>query len=114
MSEDGNIERALGVVIGKLDGIEGRLDRQDESRAVLHKRLDDLILRTTHLETDMHSAKNRLDAHEKVTIEVTTLRTKAEGAGTVGRWLLRIGIGLVTVAGWLIGVYTWLTGKPPP
>lgn len=114
MPEDSNIERALGVVIGKLDGIEGRLDRQDESRAVLHKRLDDLILRTTHLETDMHSAKNRLDAHEKVTEEVTALRTKAEGAGTLGRWLLRLGIGIITVAGWLIALYSQITGRPPP
>lgn len=62
----------------------------------------------------MSSVKNRVEAHEKVTVEVTTLRTKAEGAGTLGRWLIRIGIGVVTAAGWLIGAYTWMTGRPPP
>lgn len=114
MPTNSNIERAIGVVIGKLDGIEDRLDRQDESRAALHKRVDDLILRTTHLETDMGSIRNKVDAHEKVTVEVTTLRTKAQGAGTLGRWLVRLGIGIVTVAGWIVGLYTYWTGRPPP
>lgn len=113
MSES-SIERALGVVIGKLDGIEGRLDKQDASRAILHQRLDDLVMRTTHLESDMLSVKGRVEANEKVTVEVTTLRSKAEGAGTLGRWLIRLGIGVVTAAGWLVGVYTYLTGRPPP
>lgn len=114
MPTHSNIERSLGVVIGKLDGIEDRLDRQDESRAALHRRVDELVLRQTHQEADILSIKNKVDAHEKVTAEVTTLRTKAEGAGTVGRWLIRIGIGIVTFAGWLVGVYTWMTGRPPP
>lgn len=114
MPETSNIERALGIVLGKLDGIEDRLERQDDSRAKLHSRLDDLVMRTTHLESDMSSVKNRVEAHEKVTVEVTTLRTRAEGAGTLGRWLIRIGIGVVTAAGWLIGAYTWMTGRPPP
>ncbi|TKT69067.1 DUF1515 family protein [Aquamicrobium sp. LC103] len=114
MAESGSIDHKLGVVIGKLDGIEGRLDRQDESRAVLHKRMDDLVLRQTHMEADVSSLKNKVEGMEKVTVEVTTLRTKAEGAGTLGRWLIRVGIGVVTLAGWLLGAYTWLTGRPPP
>jgi hypothetical protein len=39
------VERALGIVLGKLEGIEGQLKRQDESRAALHRRLDDLVMR---------------------------------------------------------------------
>lgn len=111
---DSNIERAIGVVIGKLDGIEDRLDRQDESRAKLHKRLDEQVMRLTHMESDVASLKHKVEGMERVTVEVTTLRTKAEGAGTVGRWLLRAGIVLVSFAGWLVGVYTYLTGRPPP
>ncbi len=114
MPTNSNIERAIGVVIGKLDGIEDRLDRQDESRAALHRRVDELVLRQTHQEADILSIKNKVDAHEKVTVEVTTLRTKAEGAGTVGRWLLRAGIAIVGFVGWVLGLYTWLTGRPPP
>jgi hypothetical protein len=111
---DESVERALGVVIGKLDSIDDRLERQDESRARLHRRVDDLVMRTTHLETDMSTIRSKVEGMEKVTVEVTTLRTKAQGAGTLGRWLIRLGIGIVTAAGWAIGVYTWLTGKPPP
>ncbi|MCB1468690.1 MAG: DUF1515 family protein [Rhizobiaceae bacterium] len=109
-----NVERALGVVIGKLDGIDARLDRQDESPAKLHQRLDEQTMRLTHKESDVASLKNKVEAHDKVTVEVTTLRTNAEGAGTAGRWLLRLGIGIVTFAGWLLGIYTWMTGNPPP
>jgi hypothetical protein len=104
----------LGDLIAKVDAIEQRFDRADESRANVHRRLDDLLLRTTHLETDIGSIRNRVDAHEKVTVEVTTLRTKAEGAGTLGRWLIRAGIAIVSFAGWMLGLYTWLTGRPPP
>lgn len=107
-------DRALGIVIGKLEAIDDRLTHQDESRAILHKRLDDLVLRTTHLESDVSSITTKVQGMEKVTVEMTTLRTKAEGAGTVGRWLLRVGIGIVGFVGWVFGLYTWLTGRPPP
>lgn len=109
-----NIERSLGIVIGKLDGIEDRLNRQDESRAALHRRVDDLVLRQTHQEADIVSIKNKVDGMEKVTVAVTTLRTKAQGAGALGHWLIRIGIGVVSVAGWIYGAYLWVTGRPPP
>lgn len=88
--------------------------RADESRANVHRRLDEVVMRTTHLESDVASTKNKIEAMEKVTVEVTTLRAKAEGAGTLGRWLIRIGISVVTVAGWIAATYTWLTGRPPP
>jgi len=109
-----NIDRALGVVIGKLEGIEDRLERQDRSRAALHARVDQLASQTAHLESDLTAIKSKVDGMEKVTVEVTTLRTQAQGAGTAGRWLLKIGIALLTAAGWLLGAYTWLTGRPPP
>lgn len=114
MPTNSSIERSIGIVIGKLDGIEDRLNRQDESRAVLHRRMDDMVMRQTHMEADVSSLKNKVEGMEKVTVEVTTLRTKAEGAGTAGRWLIHLGIGILGFAGWVVGAYTWLTGRPPP
>lgn len=114
MPTQSNIERAIGVVIGKLDGIEDRLDRQDDSRAKLHQRLDDLVMRTTHLEGDMSSIRHKVDGMEKVTVEVTTLRTKAQGAGTLGRWLLIAGGWLLSAAGGFAAAWTFVTGRPPP
>lgn len=109
-----SVERTLGILLGKLEAIEDRLERADESRASIHRRLDEVVMRTTHLEADVSSVKNKTEAIQSVTDDVVTLRSQAEGAGTLGRWLIRIGIGVVTAAGWLIGAYTYLTGRPPP
>lgn len=114
MAANASVERTLGIILGKIEGIEDRMERAENSRASVHRRLDDLVMRTTHLESDVASTKNKIEAMEKVTVEVTTLRAKAEGAGTLGRWLIRIGISVVTVAGWIAATYTWLTGRPPP
>lgn len=114
MAANASVERTLGIIIGKLEGMEERMERAETSRAGVHRRLDDLVMRTTHLESDVASTKKRVEGMEQVTVQTTTLITKAEGAGTLGRWLLRIGLGVVTLAGWMIGVYTWLTGRPPP
>lgn len=120
-----DIYRSVGELTGIVKGLAEKIEenerratdsvrRADESRANVHRRLDDLVMRTTHLESDMSETKHKVQGMEKVTVEVTTLRTKAEGAGTLGRWLIRIGIGVVTIAGWLIGAYTYVTGRPPP
>lgn len=115
----------LGELTGTLKALDSKVGeiREDMSdaeansaayRSGVRDELAKLVLRQTNQEADILSIKNKVDAHERVTVEVTTLRTKAEGAGTVGRWLIRIGIGIVTFAGWLVGVYTWMTGRPPP
>lgn len=114
MATNASVERTLGIILGKIEGIEDRMERAETSRAGVHRRLDDLVQRTTHLEGEVGSMKAKVEKMEKVTVEVTTLRSAAWGAGTLGRWLIKVGIGVVTVAGWMIGVYTWLTGRPPP
>ncbi|MBN9242419.1 MAG: DUF1515 family protein [Mesorhizobium sp.] len=114
MATNASVERTLGIILGKIEGIEDRMEKAETSRAGVHRRLDDLVMRTTHLEADVASTKTKLDGMEQVTVQTTTLITKAEGAGTLGRWLIRIGIGVVGAAGWLVGVYTWMTGRPPP
>lgn len=62
----------------------------------------------------MLALKNKVEGMEEVTVQVKTLRNKAEGAGTAGRWLLRIGIAVVSFAGWVVGLYTYYSGRPPP
>ena len=114
MPANSGTERTLGIILGKLEGIEDRLDRGDESRGQVHKRLDELVLRTTHLESDVSSIKVRTDDMQTVTDDVKKMQQKALGAGTLGSWLVRIGIGVVTLAGWIVGAYTYMTGRPPP
>ena len=112
--ESSSIDLKLGVVIGKLDGIEGRLDKQDESRAVLHRRMDEVILHQTRLEADMTSLKGKVDGMEEVTGQVKTLTNKAQGAGMMGRGLLITGGWILGAASWIYGAYLWFMGRPPP
>lgn len=111
------LNRTIGELTAEVRGL--RRDAQDDRkiaadhRQSVREELSNMVLRQTHIESDVATLKNKVAAHERVTVEVKTLRTKAEGAGTLGRWLIRLGIGIVTVAGWIIGAYTWLTGRPP-
>lgn len=114
MPENSNIERALGTVIGQLRAIEDRLKRADDSRAKTHSRLDDLVLRTTYLESDMASTKTKIEKIEAVTSDVVEMRTKAMGAGWAGKWIIRSALTLIGAAGWLYSAYLSLTGRPPP
>jgi len=113
-AEQNNVERTLGILLAKIEGIEKRLERADVSRAGIHQRLDQLVIRTTHLEADVFSTKSKVEAIEDVTDAVVQLRERALGAGTLGRWLLWIGGGVITAGGWAAAIYTWITGRPPP
>jgi hypothetical protein len=120
MSES-SVERTLGILLGKVEGIEDRLERAHESRAGIHRRREEVVMRTTHLESDVMSVKAKTDAIQSVTDDVKKMRQQAQGAGTMGHWLIRIGIGIVTAAGWLAAMYTWATAalnevlrKSPP
>lgn len=93
---------------------EDAIRSANESRANVHRRLDDIVARTTHLENNVAAVKKTIEEVKGVTDDVILMRTKAQGAGTLGRWLIRIGIAVVSSAGWFVGLYTWLTGRPPP
>lgn len=88
--------------------------KSDASRANVHRRLDEVVLRTSHLESDMQSVKNKVEDMEIITDDVARLRHQAQGAGTLGHWLIKIGLGVIWLAGVIVGAYTWLTGRPPP
>lgn len=107
--------KALGL---KIEENEKRnvtaISDANESRANVHRRLDDLVARTTHLETDTASVKRKVNDMEKVTVDVTMMRTKAKGAGTLGRWLLTLGGWVISAAVSITAAWTYLTGKPPP
>lgn len=112
------IYEAIGSLTNEVVGLR-RDAGDDRSVSANHRKevrdeLTNLVIRTTHLEKDLLSVKKRVEDNEQVTVEVRTLRSKAQGAGTLGRWLMQIGIGLVGFVGWFVGVYTYLTGRPPP
>ena len=102
----------------KVDDLKADMSASEEasatSRANVHKRLDDIVTRTGHLETDVTVMKETLDKVESVSDDVISMRQQATGAGTLGRWLIRLGLGIVWLASVAAGAYTYLTGRPPP
>lgn len=109
-----SMDMMLGRMEGQLEAILDRMDRADESRAGVHRRLDEFTHRLTRVESDVISVKHSQASMQAVTDDVVNLRTQAQGAGTAGRLLLKAGIAIVGAAGWLLGLYTWFTGRPPP
>lgn len=112
------LNRSIGELTAEVRGL--RRDVQDDRktsadyRASIRDEVGKMVMRQTHLEADVLSIKNKVLDMEKVTVEITTLRTKAQGAGTLGYWLLRFGGVVLGAAGGFAAAYTWLTGRPPP
>ncbi|WP_305778807.1 DUF1515 family protein [Nitratireductor sp. OM-1] len=65
--------------------------RADDSRAVVHRWLDEMSERLSHVEGEVEATKKSVDQIQPVADDMVKLRTQAVGAGTVGRWLIRIG-----------------------
>lgn len=123
MSEATNQEifRAIGGLTEAVHGLrrdvgeirQGQI-RADDHRAVIHKEVSDLAGRMDAVETGLYAAQETIAETKAVTDDVIQLRQQAMGAGKLGHWLIKLGIGIVAFAGWLWAAYTWLAGKPPP
>jgi len=96
-----NTDLLLGTVIGQLEEIGKRLDRQDASRGELHQKVNAVVLRMTHMETDVSSLKNKIEGIEKITGAAKELSLKAQGAGWLGTKLIALG-------GWVLGAAVML------
>lgn len=113
-----DLSRAIGELTGEVRALRRDVqeDRQTAAtyRQGVRQELSQFREALTAIDGEVAALKRQVATHEMVTAEVATLRTKAQGAGTAGRLLLRAGIGLVTFVGWVFGLYTWWTGRPPP
>ena len=120
-----NVERTLGLLLAKVEGIERHLvqvrddmhdseQKSDTSRANVHRRLDEATNRMGILEGSVAAIESTIAEVQSVTDDVKKMREQARGAGTMGKVLMRIGIALLAAAGWLAAAYTQMTGRPPP
>lgn len=121
----GGLGEAVKGLAEKIEANERRnvdaINQANESRANVHRRLDeitaitsDLNTRTSHLEMGIKTLTGEVSDMRLVTDDVKKMREQARGAGTLGRALLWLGGGVLTGAGWLVAAYTWVTGRPPP
>lgn len=107
------IQRVLGGIEASIKGVQERLDHADASREKTHTKVNDLVTRTTMLERDFAAMRDTIDGIQDITDQAKTLRDKAAGMGLAGKWLIRIGLAVVSVGGWIIGVLQYLSGRPP-
>lgn len=107
----GGLDEAVRGIERSLEGLKkGIADSEQNSatsRANVHKRLDEVVLRTSTLESEVSIVKLKMDEMSGITDSVKELSQKAQGAGILGRVLLRLGIALITLAGWLVGAYQY-------
>lgn len=120
-----DIYRSIGELTSGVRGLAARIDENEkrnvaaiqeanESRANVHRRLDDIAMRTAHLESDVTAVKRQNKEMQAVTDDVKRLRQQAIGAGTLGQWLLRIGGIILSAASGAAAAWYAMTGRPPP
>lgn len=112
------VYEAIGSLTAEVRGLRRDVqeDRKTASdyRAGIRDDMSKLVLRTTQLEADMGSVMRKTDELQQVTDDVKSMRQQAIGAGTAGRWALKIGGWVVSALAGAASVYYALTGRPPP
>ena len=107
----GGLGEAVRDIERSLEGLKKDIADAEQnsatSRANVHKRLDEVVLRTSTLESEVSIVKVKMDEMSGITDSVKELSQKAQGAGILGRVLLRLGIALITLAGWLVSAYQY-------
>lgn len=116
-----SIEYKLGEALAMLKGIDGRMDKADESRAKMYARMDEMAQRETRIEGDLSALKDRVgsieqkvDAQQAVTDEVKIVRDRVLFAGKLGAILWTIGKALIAAAAGAATYWYAMTGRPPP
>ncbi len=120
-----DIYRLVGELGGTVRGLDSKVDdikreaaaSEEKSAAYrqgVREELGNLVLRTTHLETELHSVKTKVDAQQAITDEVKTVRDRVLFAGSLGKVLWSIGKALIAAAAGAAGAWYALTGRPPP
>lgn len=118
---DTNLNQIFEAIGGLTEQVKGlRRDVQDDRETAakyrhgMRKELKDIASRTASLESDMKTVKERTHRVETVTDDVVEMRARAQGAGALGRVLLRAGLLLLSAASGAAGVWYAMTGRPPP
>lgn len=95
----------LGQLTANMKAVSDHLERQDKksevSRANMHRRLDEVVLRVGYLETDMGALKTTTKDVKDVTDEVRQWKQRGLGA-----------LGVIGIAGTVLGgAVVWFFGQ---
>lgn len=98
------MERELGKILGKLEGIENEMQDAKAARKLLYERLETTDGKVDRLSWRMDALETALNKQAPTIAEFLTYKEQVRGAGRLGKFLWFIG-GLllsaaVTVSGW--------------
>lgn len=98
------MERELGKILGKLEGIEGDLQDAKAARKLVYERLEVTDSKVDRLSWRMDALEKNLNQMSPTVAEFLTYKEQVRGAGRLGKLLWFVG-GLVlsaavTVSGW--------------
>jgi len=105
MTTNNEIFDRLGQLTAEMKAVSEHLSRQDQkseaSRANMHRRLDEVVLRVGYLESDMSAVKTTTTDMKVVTDEVVEWKQRGMGA-----------LGVIGIGGAVLGGATvWFWGQ---
>ena len=77
-----SVERTLGILLAKVEGIEKSMARADDQCAVVHRRMDDLVTEVGDVKIDVAQVMSDVADTKAVTEDVK--RWKLMGMGALG------------------------------
>ncbi|WP_287310719.1 DUF1515 family protein [Mesorhizobium sp.] len=94
-----SVERTLGILLAKVEGIEKSIAAGDQHRAVVHRRVDDLVEQVGDLNTEVAAMKGDVKDSKAITDEVKQWKQRGIGAlfvsGIAGTALGGVAVGFL-------------------
>ncbi|WP_287099933.1 DUF1515 family protein [Mesorhizobium sp.] len=75
-----SVERTLGILLAKVEGIEKSIAAGDQHRAIVHRRVDDLVEQVGEISTEVATMKADVIDSKKITDEVKQWKQRGIGA----------------------------------
>lgn len=101
----------IGRIAGQLEMIVKDMETAVISRREMHNEMKDQSLKLNTISGTMETLSSRVAALEPGVKDYVTMRTKAEGAGFLGKALWLTGGFLIVAAAWLVSNLNWMIGR---
>lgn len=102
-----SVERTLGLILGKLESIEKEQAKANDSRVVLHKRMDDIVDELSDVKADFAIVKPQIADAVTVTNDVKKWRLMGLGAlGVVGIGGTAFGVSIASSFEWVTRLFS--------
>lgn len=75
-----SVERTLGILLAKVEGIEKSIALADSQRATVHRRLDDVVENVAELSAELAGMKSDVKDSKAITDEVKQWKQRGIGA----------------------------------